>query len=117
MKKIAAVAGLVVVAALGGTSAAGDGIDQHEVSQEQYQTLIGQCRYANTARARTQCREEVKARYRIGKTDTSLDCRTFSGVTVCGTLRLSKAERQCTEESTEQGVSRRRAEVECYAFS
>ncbi|TMR10138.1 hypothetical protein ETD86_40760 [Nonomuraea turkmeniaca] len=107
----------MVVAAMGGTTAAGDGFEQHEVSQEQYQTLLGQCRYADTAQARTQCRRHVKATYRIGRTDTTLDCRTFTGVTVCGTLKLSKAERQCTKDSTDQGLSYRRAEVECYALS
>ncbi|MGP3954365.1 hypothetical protein ACTWPT_00100 [Nonomuraea sp. 3N208] len=117
MMKIAAVAGLVVVAALGGTTAAGDGMEQHEVSQEQYDTLMGQCRYANTARARTQCRADVKAMYRVGETDPTLDCRTYSGVSVCGTLKLSRAERQCTKDSTDQGLPFRRAEVECYALT
>jgi hypothetical protein len=117
MKKITAVAGLVVVvAALGGTTAAGDGIEKHEVSEEQYQTLTAQCRYADTGAAQAECRADVKERYRVGKTDTKLDCRTYSGVSVCGTLKLSKAERKCAQDSTDQGLSFRRAEVECYAL-
>ncbi|MER7363232.1 hypothetical protein [Nonomuraea wenchangensis] len=117
MKKIAAVAGLVVVTAMGGPAAAGDGMSQQEVSREQYQVLVSQCRYADTAKARARCRAEVVELYRIGRTDKSLDCRTYSGITVCGKLRLSKSERQCVRHSVEQGVPYRRAEVECYALS
>jgi hypothetical protein len=115
MKKIAAFAGFVVMATLGATAAYGDGIDQHEVSKEQYATLIAQCRYSDTGKAR--CRLAVKEQYRIGATDRQLDCRTYSGVSVCGTLKLSKAERRCTKDSTDQGLAFRRAEVECYALS
>jgi len=117
MKKIAAVAGLVVVAAFGATTASADGFEPHEVSNEQYQTLLAQCRYANTVKARAECRAEVKQMYRIGKADPSLDCRTYSGISVCGTLKLSRAERQCTRDSTAKGLSFRRAEVECYALT
>ncbi|MBB5777611.1 hypothetical protein ACFPOI_05665 [Nonomuraea angiospora] len=115
MKKIAAVAGLVVMATSGVTAAFGDGTAQHEVSQQQYDTLISQCRYADQGKAK--CREAVKEMYRIGKYDKTLDCRTYSGVTVCGTLKLSKAERQCVRESVSAGLTYRRAEVECYAFT
>ncbi|MFB4278975.1 MULTISPECIES: hypothetical protein [unclassified Nonomuraea] len=116
MKRIAAVAGLLVVmAASGATAAAGDGIDQHEVSQEQYDTLIAQCRYADTGKAK--CRAAVREMYRVGRTDRSLDCRSYSGVTVCGTLRLSRSERACVRDSEAQGLPFRRAEVECYALS
>jgi hypothetical protein len=117
MKKIAAVAVFVLVAAFWGPTAAGDGFEQHEVSQEQYQILLAQCRYADTGKARAECRAEVMERYRVGKADRSLDCRTFSGITVCGTLKLSRAERRCTQESTDMGLPFRRAEVECYALS
>jgi hypothetical protein len=117
MKKIAAVAGLVAVAALGGPTVARDGLVPHEVSQEQYRILLTQCRYANTAKARAKCRSRVKQMYRIGRTDPSLDCRTYSGITVCGTLELGRAERECTRDSTKKGLSYRRAEVECYAYS
>ncbi|MFI7616638.1 hypothetical protein ACIBP6_35970 [Nonomuraea terrae] len=115
MKKIVAVAGLVVLAAVGATAAAGDGSDQREVSQEQYDTLIAQCRYADTGPAR--CRAEVRRTYRVGNEDTELDCRAYAGVAVCGELKLSKTERRCVRESTEQGLSLRRAEVECYTRS
>ncbi|GAA3614299.1 hypothetical protein GCM10022419_119300 [Nonomuraea rosea] len=115
MKKIAAFAGLVVMmATLGATAASGDGMDQHEVSKEQYATLTAQCRYADTGKAR--CRSAVRELYRIGRTDRTLDCRTYSGVTVCGTLRLSKSERKCAQDSTDKGLPFRRAEVECYAL-
>jgi hypothetical protein len=118
MKKIAAVAGLVVVVtAFGGTTAAGDGFEQHEVSREQYQTLLAQCRYANTGKARAECRAEVRQMYRVGQEDPSLDCRTYAGISVCGTLKLSRSERACARASEEKGLSFRRAEVECYALS
>ncbi|GAA2205870.1 hypothetical protein GCM10009850_013280 [Nonomuraea monospora] len=104
-----------MLAASGATAAAGDGMSQHEVSQEQYDTLIAQCRYADTGKAK--CRAAVKRMYRIGRIDPALDCRTYSGVTVCGTLRLSKSERRCARDSEAQGVPFRRAEVECYALS
>ncbi|MCK2221899.1 hypothetical protein MF672_050040 [Actinomadura sp. ATCC 31491] len=117
MKKIATVAGLVVVTALGGPAAVGDGSQPHEVSKEQYRTLLSQCRYADTAKARAQCRAQVRETFRIGGTDTSLDCRTYSGVSVCGTLTLSRAERRCLKDSTDKGLPFRRAEVECYALS
>ncbi|TDE58133.1 hypothetical protein E1295_05845 [Nonomuraea mesophila] len=115
MKKIAAVAGLVLLATFGATAAHGDGTDQHEVSEEQYETLLAQCRYAGTGKGR--CRSTVKEIYRIGATDAKLDCRTYAGVSVCGTLKLSKAEQACIRDSVEGGISFRRAEVECYAFS
>ncbi|QYC39060.1 hypothetical protein Nocox_07175 [Nonomuraea coxensis DSM 45129] len=117
MKKIAAVAGLVVVTAMGGPAAAGDGTQPHDVSQEQYRTLISQCRYADTAKARARCRAEVRELYRVGRTDKTLDCRTYSGITVCGTLRLNKSERACVRDSVAQGLPYRRAEVECYALT
>ncbi|MEO3790880.1 hypothetical protein ABGB14_11735 [Nonomuraea sp. B10E15] len=115
MKKIAAVAGLVLLATFGAPAAHGDGTDQHEVSKEQYRTLLAQCRFADTGKAR--CRSTVKEIFRIGARDADLDCRTYAGVTVCGTLQLSEAERACIRDSEEHGISFRRAEVECYAFS
>ncbi|SDJ54373.1 hypothetical protein [Nonomuraea jiangxiensis] len=114
MRDIAAVASLAVLATFGVTAASWDGT-QHEVSKEQYKILIAQCRYAQTGKA--SCRAAVKARYRIGQPDKSLDCRTYSGVSVCGTLHLSKAQRACAQESVSKGLSYRRAEVECYAFA
>ncbi|MEV1167449.1 hypothetical protein [Nonomuraea sp. NPDC049784] len=115
MKKIAAVAGLVVMATSSVTAAFADGTGQQEVSQQQYDTLISQCRYAETGKAK--CREAVKETYRVGRVDTKLDCRTYSGITVCGTLKLGKAQRQCLRDSTARGLPFRRAEVECYAFA
>ncbi|GAA3672700.1 hypothetical protein GCM10022224_041210 [Nonomuraea antimicrobica] len=102
------------MAASGATAAAGDGMGKHEVSQEQFDILVGQCRYSDTGKAK--CREAAKEMYRVGKTDHNLDCRTYSGVTVCGTLRLGKAERACVRESEAKGLPFRRAEVECYAL-
>ncbi|MEO3871672.1 hypothetical protein ABGB18_22890 [Nonomuraea sp. B12E4] len=114
MKDIAAVAGLAVLATFNVSAASGGGIEQHEVSKEQYAVLIAQCRYSSMGM--TRCRAAVKADYRIGQPDKSLDCRTYSGVTVCGTLYLSKAQRTCAQEAVGRGLSYRRAEVECYAF-
>ncbi|MEV4107477.1 hypothetical protein [Nonomuraea sp. NPDC049695] len=53
----------------------------------------------------------------MGRVDRKLDCRTYSGVTVCGTLKLSEEERECLRDSTAKGLTFRRAEVECYAFA
>ncbi|GAA3240824.1 hypothetical protein GCM10020216_066270 [Nonomuraea helvata] len=97
------------------TAAFADGTGQQEVSQQQYETLIAQCRYADTGKA--QCRASVRETYRVGRVDRKLDCRTYSGVTVCGTLKLSEAERECVRDSTAKGLTFRRAEVECYAFA
>ncbi|WP_237105989.1 hypothetical protein [Nonomuraea sp. MG754425] len=116
MKRFAAVAGLLVVMAIpGATAAAGDGMERHEVSQEQYDTLIAQCRFSDLGKAK--CRAAVKRMYRIGQADLTLDCRTYSGITVCGTLQLSKSERSCIRHSEQEGIPFRRAEVECYALS
>lgn len=108
---IVAVAGLVALAAA--TAAGGGGGERREVSQEQYNVLINQCRYAGIGPAK--CRAAVKQHYRVGAVDKTLDCRVYSGVAVCGKLRLSKAERRCVRESVAKGLSSRRAEVECYA--
>ncbi|GII84282.1 hypothetical protein Ssi03_22720 [Sphaerisporangium siamense] len=87
-----------------------------EVSATQYKILLRQCRYADTRRARRQCRQAVKARYRVGAWNPRLDCRTYSGITVCGRLKLNKRERRCVAYLVKAGLTRRRAEVECYAF-
>ncbi|MFI7417185.1 hypothetical protein [Nonomuraea sp. NPDC049684] len=114
MMKIAAVAAIVALTTIGPAAASGDGIEQQEVSKQQYRTLTAQCRYADTPALRQKCRQAVKENYRIGRRNRSLDCRTYSGVTVCGELLLSKTERACIDESTRQGLAYRRAEVECY---
>jgi hypothetical protein len=117
MKKIAAAAAIVVATTFGSAAASGDGIEQQEVSKQQYRTLTAQCQYADTGTLRAKCRRAVKMNYRIGKRNSSLDCRTYSGVTVCGELLLSDTERACIDKKTKQGLSYRRAEVECYAAS
>jgi len=115
MKFIIAAAGLWLLPMFGMVPA-WDG-DQHEVSRSQYEVLIGQCRYANTAQARQRCRSAVRANYRIGsRPNPTLDCRTYSSVTVCGTLHLTPKERACLRDSVSKHLSYRRAEVECYAF-
>ncbi|MFI6789926.1 hypothetical protein ACIBG4_21645 [Nonomuraea sp. NPDC050383] len=98
-----------------GAAADGDG-DGQNVSSRQYRILLRQCSYANTPGARARCRSNVRATYRIGAADPSLDCRTYSGVTVCGKLMLSPSERSCVTDSVAQGLSYRRSEVECYVF-
>ncbi|WP_250563325.1 hypothetical protein [Sphaerisporangium fuscum] len=119
MRKIATVV-ILATTAMVGTVAAG-GPPGHEgkqsVSEEQYRILMRQCRYADTDRARRECRAEVRTKYEIGKASTTLDCRTYSGVTVCGVLKLSVRQRQCVDKSVQGGLTYRRAEVECYAFS
>lgn len=92
-------------------------VKETTVSEEQYETLLDQCRYADTAALRAECRAMVRARYRVGEENPSLDCRTYSGVTVCGELELGPAERRCVKEAVGGGLNHRRAEVECYAFS
>jgi hypothetical protein len=91
-------------------------VQPQEVSKGQYKVLFGQCRYANTPRARAQCRAMVQQKYRIGARNPFLDCRAYSGITVCGELMLSPAEQACVTESVKSGLTYRRAEVECYAF-
>ncbi|GLX09358.1 hypothetical protein [Microbispora sp. NBRC 16548] len=92
------------------------GVKQQEVSQKQYDILVGQCRYPKTPEARHRCRTQVREQYRVGAFNPNLDCRTYSGVSVCGVLELDAAQRSCVEESVGGGLTRRRAEVECYAF-
>ncbi|MET8138994.1 hypothetical protein ABZU32_01655 [Sphaerisporangium sp. NPDC005288] len=102
-----------------GTVAAGGPPDQdgrQSVSADQYRILTRQCRYANTAQAQSDCRAEVRRKYRVGERATGLDCRTYSGVTVCGTLKLGPREQRCVQDSVSKGLTYRRAEVECYAF-
>jgi hypothetical protein len=123
MKKIVAVAMLAAMTLLGAmttlavATAASAGGRQQEVSSAQFDILMRQCRYAETASARAECRSGVKLNYRVGSFDSSLDCRTYSSVTVCGPLSLGPKERACLDESVRQGLTYRRAEVECYAFA
>ncbi|WP_433499329.1 hypothetical protein ACQP1K_02955 [Sphaerimonospora sp. CA-214678] len=145
MKKIFAVAVFATLAMLGTTAAATGHVHTHagsraggppeprpgaqvgteaqrpakarrQVSEAQYKTLRDQCRYADTKEAREQCRADVADRYCVGRPDPTLDCRTYSGVTVCGELKLSEREQACVRTSVQGGMTHRRAEVECYAF-
>ncbi|GAA3164778.1 hypothetical protein GCM10010466_64600 [Planomonospora alba] len=88
-----------------------------EVSRDQHRILTEQCRYADSARLRTQCLAAVERDYRVGRENRDLDCRTYSGVTVCGRLVLSERERRCVREWVAGGLTPRRAEVECYVFA
>ncbi|GAA0361523.1 hypothetical protein GCM10009530_08820 [Microbispora corallina] len=87
-----------------------------EVSRSQFDILLDQCRFADTHEARCACRAAVKEKYRVGAANPSLDCRTYSGVSVCGELTLNPRQKACVEESVQGGITYRRAEVECYAF-
>ncbi|MEV7964377.1 hypothetical protein AB0O34_00120 [Sphaerisporangium sp. NPDC088356] len=119
MKRIFAATLLLMVMAAGFLVAVGsaEAARRTTVSRTQYRILFHQCRYANTKKLRRQCRLAVGRNYRIGRWNPYLDCRTYSGITVCGKLKLSKAERRCVIISMKDGLSRRRAEVECYAFA
>lgn len=44
------------------------------------------------------------------------DCRTYSSVSVCGEVNLTQQQSQCVTASVGQGMTERRAEVECSAF-
>ncbi|MEU7881207.1 hypothetical protein [Microbispora bryophytorum] len=92
------------------------GVKRQEVSQEQYDILVGQCRYPKTPEARDRCHTQVREQYKVGAFNPGLDCRAYSGVSVCGVLELSAPQRSCVEESVGGGLTRRRAEVECYVF-
>lgn len=87
------------------------------MSEEQYQTLLGQCRFSNTEQARAECQAKVKNTYQIGEANPGLDCREYVSVKVCGTLDLSAKERECVQKEVNQGTSYRRAEVQCYISS
>nr|BFE82814.1 hypothetical protein GCM10020093_054150 [Planobispora longispora] len=86
------------------------------MSPAQYRVLLDQCRYADTAELRERCRSAAERGYRVGKENPSLDCRTYSGVSVCGTLPLSERERECAGTAAAGGLPSRRAEVECYVL-
>ncbi|WP_250563078.1 hypothetical protein [Sphaerisporangium fuscum] len=121
LKRICAIAALLVVTGAGLLVMPGAGADatakrRTTVSRNQYNILINQCRYANSVTLRKKCRAYVRKHYRIGKWNPDLDCRTYSGITVCGKLMLSRRERRCVTLMVRAGLTRRRAEVECYAF-
>ncbi|TDB87084.1 hypothetical protein E1264_15825 [Actinomadura sp. KC216] len=51
-----------------------------------------------------------------GDQSTRQDCRTYSGVTQCGEPRLTEKQRACVTTAVQQGMTERRAVVECRAF-
>lgn len=109
----------VALLAGGGGQAAADGDPgslREQVSRKQYDALIAQCRYAGKGKKRRKCESEVARRYAVGRANPRLDCRTYVGVTVCGPLKLTRSERACVADSVAKGLSRRRAEVECYVY-
>ncbi|MEU9837315.1 hypothetical protein AB0D67_37760 [Streptosporangium sp. NPDC048047] len=116
MKRIIAVAALLAgtAATLSGAGAVAEAKPRTPVSESQYQILLDQCDYAGTARLRSDCRARVRDTYRIGAVNPSLDCRTYSGVTVCGDLTLTGKQCECVANLVKAGLSYRRAEVECY---
>ncbi len=89
---------------------------REQVSRKQFDTLIAQCRYAGSGERRRNCESEVDQRYSVGRANPGLDGRSYAGVTVCGTLRLTRDERACVADSVGKGLSRRRAEIECYVY-
>ncbi|GLW99526.1 hypothetical protein [Microtetraspora sp. NBRC 16547] len=118
MNRIICVAALAAMTTLA-TAGAGhvmDGSCKKQVDRGQYRILINQCKFADTKAAREECRAKVRRTYTIGATNPNLDCRTYSSVTVCGKLKLSPRQRRCVRESVHSGLTRRRSEVECYAF-
>ncbi|WUI00303.1 hypothetical protein OHR68_00295 [Spirillospora sp. NBC_00431] len=44
------------------------------------------------------------------------DCRTYSSVGECGQARLTEKQRACVTTAVQQGMTERRATVECRAF-
>ncbi|MGH3240972.1 MAG: hypothetical protein ACRDNL_11380 [Spirillospora sp.] len=49
---------------------------------------------------------------------TRKDCRTYSSVTECGQqARLTEKQRACVTTAVQQGMTERRATVECRAFT
>ncbi|GAA3826321.1 hypothetical protein GCM10022226_53830 [Sphaerisporangium flaviroseum] len=118
MKRIWAITLLLAVMAVGSvvTGGGAQAARKTTVSMWQYRTMVRQCRYANTPLLRRHCRDAVRRHYRVGRRNIYLDCRTYSGISVCGRLVLTKRERRCVTRLVREGLSRRRAEVECYAF-
>ncbi|GAB2853536.1 hypothetical protein GCM10022221_61280 [Actinocorallia aurea] len=44
------------------------------------------------------------------------DCRTYSSISVCGEVKLDAQQSKCVKAAVDQGMTERRAEVECTAF-
>ncbi|WP_067794748.1 hypothetical protein [Actinomadura formosensis] len=49
--------------------------------------------------------------------NTRRDCRTYSSATECGQPQLNEKQRACVTSSVQQGMTERRAVVECKAFA
>lgn len=49
--------------------------------------------------------------------DARQDCRTYSSVTECGEPKLTEKQRACVDSAVRQGMTERRATVECRAFA
>lgn len=44
------------------------------------------------------------------------DCRTYSSVTQCGQPQLDQKQQACVTSAVQQGMTERRAVVECHTF-
>ncbi|WP_021597433.1 hypothetical protein [Actinomadura welshii] len=49
--------------------------------------------------------------------DARQDCRTYSSVSQCGQPQLTEKQRACVTAAVQQGMTERRATVECHAFA
>jgi hypothetical protein len=49
--------------------------------------------------------------------NTRQDCRTYSSVNECGQPQLNEKQRACVTSAVKQGMTERRATVECRAFA
>ncbi|MFI0370342.1 hypothetical protein ACH35V_20920 [Actinomadura sp. 1N219] len=56
------------------------------------------------------------AAWSSGDQTSRQDCRTYSSVGQCGEPRLDEKQRACVTSAVQQGMTERRAEVECRAF-
>ncbi|TYK47239.1 hypothetical protein [Actinomadura decatromicini] len=45
------------------------------------------------------------------------DCRTYSSVTQCGEPQLNQTQQACVNSAVQQGMTERRAVVECHTFA
>jgi hypothetical protein len=45
------------------------------------------------------------------------DCRTYSSTTECGQPKLNEKQQACVTAAVQQGMTERRATVECHAFA
>jgi len=48
---------------------------------------------------------------------TRQDCRTYSSVKECGQPKLDEKQQACVTSAVQQGMTERRAAVECHAFA